>query len=316
MSKLFKLKKWLTLDEAAEHLASVLHEKVSIQDVLRLALDRHIVLSINLVNGASACKGRRIPIAKSPLRVAHAILTPSSNGAPPWGMIEGYPSDDSPEAQWRWCAENQDRFSSGELIAFPAGSTYTSEFSYLFDKEVSTIRGLWDLPMIGGEILDVVHLLQQFIDGPDVTGTYLDGAFLVHSDGETFAHLMEHFSENEYVKDGQDREKYPWGDPRSYYPAAGLPNEEQLVVRTEKLADFLLSLQDDSNAGEKPLDERERGSLLRIIRALDAMANLPTRGAATSIETQLQQLGFSKPSEATIRKLIEQARALEPDNPQ
>jgi hypothetical protein len=64
---------------------------------------------------------------------------------------------------------------------------------------------------------------------------------------------------------------------------------------------------------DKPLDERERGSLLRIIRALDVMAKLPERGAAPSVEAQLQSLGFSRPGDSTIRKVIEQARALEPD---
>jgi hypothetical protein len=66
----------------------------------------------------------------------------------------------------------------------------------------------------------------------------------------------------------------------------------------------------------KPLGNRERRNLLRVIRALDAMANLPARGAVTSIEAQLQRLGFSEPREATIRNLIERARALEPDKPQ
>jgi hypothetical protein len=73
------------------------------------------------------------------------------------------------------------------------------------------------------------------------------------------------------------------------------------------------SLESDTT---KPLDERERTSLLRIIRALEVMAKLPLRGSATPIATQLQHLGFAKPGEATIRKLIEQARTLEPDNPQ
>lgn len=44
------------------------------------------------------------------------------------------------------------------------------------------------------------------------------------------------------------------------------------------------------------------------------MAKLPARGATTSVEAQLQQLRFDGPREATIRKLLEQARALEPDN--
>jgi hypothetical protein len=64
---------------------------------------------------------------------------------------------------------------------------------------------------------------------------------------------------------------------------------------------------------DKKLDARERNTLLRIIRALDVMAGLPQRGAATPVEVQLQTMGFDNPKEATIRKLLEETRALETD---
>jgi hypothetical protein len=66
-------------------------------------------------------------------------------------------------------------------------------------------------------------------------------------------------------------------------------------------------------AEDKPLDTRERTNLLRIIRALSVMAKLPARGATPSLEKQLQQLGFSGPKDATIRSVLADARALEPD---
>lgn len=64
---------------------------------------------------------------------------------------------------------------------------------------------------------------------------------------------------------------------------------------------------------EKPLTAKERNSLLRIIRALDVMAKLPDRGPASSVQKQLQELGFSSPSDDTIRKVISEARKLEGD---
>lgn len=60
----------------------------------------------------------------------------------------------------------------------------------------------------------------------------------------------------------------------------------------------------------KPLEGRERSNLLRIISALGVMAKLPERGAATSVEKQLEELGFDEPKEATIRKALEEARKL------
>jgi hypothetical protein len=80
---------------------------------------------------------------------------------------------------------------------------------------------------------------------------------------------------------------------------------ESLHVSTRQLR--------EARTTDQGLDPRERRSLLRIIRALDVMAQLPPRGAASSVESQIQQLGFAGPGEETIRKLIDEARALAPD---
>lgn len=64
-------------------------------------------------------------------------------------------------------------------------------------------------------------------------------------------------------------------------------------------------------SADEPLDPRERTTLLRIIRALAIMAKLPERGATGSIEKQLQELGFTGPKDAAIRKVLSDARMLE-----
>jgi len=69
----------------------------------------------------------------------------------------------------------------------------------------------------------------------------------------------------------------------------------------------------DKSERSEVLGERARTSLLRIIRALDKMADLPHRGPSSSIEEQLQKLGFMSPKEAVIRDVIKQARELELD---
>jgi len=56
MSKLFKLKKWLTIEDTAKHLTSIFDEPVKDYDVLRFALDGHLEISVNLVNHATARK--------------------------------------------------------------------------------------------------------------------------------------------------------------------------------------------------------------------------------------------------------------------
>lgn len=66
---------------------------------------------------------------------------------------------------------------------------------------------------------------------------------------------------------------------------------------------------------DKPLDPRREKNLLRIIRALDVIANLPERGAAKHILKKLHLLGFTNtPDVAMIRNTLKDARALNPDS--
>ncbi len=67
------------------------------------------------------------------------------------------------------------------------------------------------------------------------------------------------------------------------------------------------------NANNKPLNPKREKTLLRIIRALDALAELPERGAAKEVVAKLQGLGFRSPDDDTIRDVIGEARKLEPD---
>ena len=57
MGKLFNLKQWLTVEDAAKHLSIVFGEPVSKADVFRLALDGELTLSVRFVNGANARPG-------------------------------------------------------------------------------------------------------------------------------------------------------------------------------------------------------------------------------------------------------------------
>ena len=58
-SKLFNLKKWLTIEESAKYLSIMFDEDVSEADVLRLGLDKHLKLSVNFVNYAYALVGEK-----------------------------------------------------------------------------------------------------------------------------------------------------------------------------------------------------------------------------------------------------------------
>jgi hypothetical protein len=61
-NKLFKLKEWLTVPEAARHLSIFFGEEVNEGDVLRLALDGHLKLSVNFPNHVYAKSGDIVSI--------------------------------------------------------------------------------------------------------------------------------------------------------------------------------------------------------------------------------------------------------------
>ncbi len=61
MSKLFKLKKWLTLKDAVSHLAIVFGEDITEADVLRLALDGTLTLSLFLPIAITANRAEMRP---------------------------------------------------------------------------------------------------------------------------------------------------------------------------------------------------------------------------------------------------------------
>ncbi|ENC6708509.1 hypothetical protein ABKY54_003094 [Vibrio harveyi] len=46
MSKLLKLKKFFTIEEAGKYLSSVFEDNVSVSDIYGYALDRHLTLSV------------------------------------------------------------------------------------------------------------------------------------------------------------------------------------------------------------------------------------------------------------------------------
>lgn len=265
-SKLFKLKKWLTVPEAARHLSILFSEEVSEADVLRLALDSHLKLSVNFVNYAQVRLGKVVPYEdvewREPIIAELKNLHDEAKGKPVYVMK----------------------------------SLNIDDHRYLnLEDEVTTIRGVWDLSMVGNERLDVEHEYQNLTDGPDVTLIGLDGAFVENEDG-VMCQIQESFDQNEYqsgstaqlerIKEHiasnnieeekakellsrhkKKREEYlnkrKKGNPADdYYPAGGLPRDSVLVVRTQALIDLQESLSPEESTRGKTLETNAKTSFL------------------------------------------------------
>lgn len=314
MSKLFKLKEWLTVEEAAKHLSTVLGEVVAVADIYRLALDKHLVLSMNFPNHTEGNMGEVVGLENTELFT---------------------PPDDLMEAM---CKINPERRSE-EIIV----SDYIGEGQFInWEEKVVSIDGVWDLAMLASERIDVEYVYHQLIGGPKIELVGIDGTFVKR--GDRYCRLAESFDDNEYQKGSlaikkqlenwianneipKEKIKLMWEQfeadrkeylkdresrPRhtDYYPAGGLPHDGVYVVRSAAIVDFLNRI-NEAPKQEKPLSTKERNSMLTLIAALCKEANfdLLQRGIASALAASTETLG--KPlTDDTIRTILKQVKDL------
>lgn len=156
-SKLLKLKKWLTLPNAAKHLSNVCNEEITEADILRLALDGHLKLSVNFVNQTVARRGNIVGYEDVK-----------------WGE---FPSD------LRGRAPNLPVEEKGESLRYMESLKIDDTRFLNCDDVMTRIEGVWDLPMIGCGRLDVENKYHRLTGGPEVAFPLLEGPVVVGSDG-------------------------------------------------------------------------------------------------------------------------------------
>jgi hypothetical protein len=324
MSKLFALKEWVTIGEAARHLATVFAEEVTPEDVLRLGLDGHLVLSVDLVNHATARKGKVVGFEE---------VT--------WGELSAEDVESLP---------NVPAEAKGKPLPYMTSLHIDDERYLNLEDDVQTIRGVWDLPMIGGERLDVKHRYELLTGGPAVTLENIEGAFVQR--GDVMCQLCESYDNNEFSRgsraaletlkhyiEGKElsadeaerllvnhaaerklyldkRAKRPKRD--DYYPAGGLPADCVLVVRTAALRSLQETMSDEQESGKDSANapsSRERTTYLNIVAALLELTLTPREGRTSEarvIREMIENYG-EKPgiSERTLaQKFAEAKRSL------
>lgn len=155
MRNLFKLKRWLTLPDAANHLTTVLRQEVSEADILRLALDNRLELSVVFVGSvlASLCK----PVEYSGVEY-NEVPTLSGDG------ILRLPI-------------------GGQIITEANGGLLQSQ-EKVFHLENDEP---YSLTMMGGERGDIEYRYWTLAGGPQIETTNLNGTFV--SSGKTVYQL-------------------------------------------------------------------------------------------------------------------------------
>ncbi|MCZ8645857.1 hypothetical protein OM255_19090, partial [Escherichia albertii] len=231
MSKLFQFKSWLTIEETANRLSTTLGERVSVADCLQLAVEGHITISAILDEGRYAIAAQ--VIKNSQRRVFE-----------------------------KWIVENTNE---GAVIRTPAGDEfYTNEqldYEYEDIERVSDVfrinHGIYDLPMVGAESLDVMHEFDLSRDKVPREFHNMEGAFLLTEFG--LVNILNAF--NEYAIKSDENGKPKLYDKESqrfvdfsldgyhpfFYPADGLGNVE-FVFRKENIAEFEKKTLSDNNS--------------------------------------------------------------------
>lgn len=271
MNKLFKLRDWLSLEEAAAQLSSALSEGVTVADILQLSLARRIKLSAYFVNHATALFGKLVAVANANLQLVPPLLSDKRN----WPSHESYDPvgldfpESGREQQLRWISDHEKLLEDRKVIITYAGQVHPDgEHVLEFECAIETLKGVWDLPMIGGERLDVEHRLQMELGGPEVTVCCLNGAFVQSVDGQSYAWIRERVPTQSKSKKRDPEHPPSWRDAADFYPAGGLPQDVQLVVRPAALVEFIDTLDQPRTRRSAAVNPRERANLLSIVAAM------------------------------------------------
>lgn len=293
MSKLFKLKEWLTLEEAVGYISTVLGEPITLADVYRLALDGHLRLSTLFVNGA---KAKRVRLLRTE-DVRYKEFVPKI--------------PDFPKGKCFRIPQNVDRQISKDY------------WIQNVEPDLLSMRGVWDLAMIGAERAEIANRYYQLTSNQTVKIPMLIGHYL-EKDGDTYQLQVKQASHPESLEDNeptstntmQDNEVMSLQEVRLKMKPRGLPQyaaasnlsdyEHTLVLRTSEINRFIRALEDVPTPN-KSSESNAKNSRLCLMAALLSELDYDwnQRGVSTSLVAMTElhgtPLGYD-----TIRQILKE----------
>lgn len=253
-----KLKEFLTLTETAQRISLMFSKQlITIADVLQLALDGHLQLSINLVNGSTASRCARIDYSDPNLE------------------FDYYPG--------RKVGDPPRKVPRGGRIFRHGGELYQAK------AEITLLeKTIWDLPMIGNERVDVQNMVAEHTGGVEVEYSCTSGGtFLASPSGDLFQVQRSIIPAEKYEFDP----KTPWNAFQNY-TALGvlLPELGEFVVRRTALEFFEQNLEEPEGLSiDRPLLARERRALLTTLAVVCEYAKLDIKSSTKTALLILNQ---------------------------
>lgn len=254
--KLSRKKEWLTLEDSAKCLSLLIGEEVTTADLLQLATQKDLKLTIKLAKSYSCFFGKKVSLQDANVWRFHfkdGEQTQQSAKLLPGGEKRVFLPDVvgmlarrdgrrglilSAMLSEANVSSNADSGIAYEGVLLPDNNGVLE-----FNKEkIEAVTGFWDLSMIGSEILDIEDAWYDQIDGSSIDELKPGGVILTHPFANRWATLYERRS-NEY---GQ-------ADPRDFDPMLSLPRDEKIGIRQSELqrfADTLNEPDETSSADE------------------------------------------------------------------
>lgn len=203
--KIYKLKKWLTLEETAKRLSSELEDDVKSEDVIHLIADKMLKVSVFIPQPEQANKCYITEDLNEVLNAAKPCI-----------------------------------FGTGELIT---PYTQYENGKFIRNGEYCTIpRGIYEYLFIGSSIIDIENLLDQTLSLDQSDKFCFGGIYIKSESGEVFEIQDEYFCyENEEdLKKHKNAEHYfyPCASISNIKGAF-------FCVQTKHINEFLDSLEDD-----------------------------------------------------------------------
>lgn len=146
--KIYKLKKWLTLEETAKCLSTELEDEITIADVLQLAIDKELRISVNFPHD---WKGKICDVTTNTEKVNQYKEVTGLDGKP-FKLYE-----------YEKCSETEYIKVLPEIYYFEAG--------------------VYELKLIGNEKLDLEFMMKLENDLPAVDVIQLNGFYVLSNDG-------------------------------------------------------------------------------------------------------------------------------------
>lgn len=229
VKKLYTLKSWFSLPDAAERLSSGLGEEVSTNDVLQLVVEGHLPISWYI---------RHVPAR----RVAPYTALRGKGFSPEFFQVKDdfFPDKEFPEDQLIISREWE--CLDGEESVFYLEGPYRLELKYC------------------GALMDWIHAYLTNTGGELIS---LEGFFVSDNKG-TIWQIMEDQPPIKYITpEGEEKELEAF-----YHPSSVFPEEAELVVQRHDIEVFEKSLCEPSEIEPTLLPQRTETSYLNLIAAL------------------------------------------------